>query len=139
MNDVIVAVTAAVAVFGAATAAVVGRDGRSNPTQRRRIFTYRSDLWKKVQTTPAMYNGWYQRKLRMPKRAFDAIVGKVESRWTQVNRPLGRNTVFCIRDRVAVTLFYLTHSTGLDVAGALFGISKTRSSVYFRQVTARVF
>ncbi|KAG9411333.1 putative nuclease harbi1 [Aphanomyces cochlioides] len=97
-------------------------------------FVLRTETWKTVQSSNE-FGGLYKRNLRCSKTTFKAIVSRVQDRWLRVNERNHHNTVFGIRDRVAVTLFYLTHSTGFAEAGQVFGISATRTHHYVRQVT----
>jgi hypothetical protein len=77
-----------------------------------------------------MMDGWFSRNFRCSKEAFNVIVARVEERWTEVHPELFRNAHFSIRDRVAVTMHYLTHADGLADSGHIFGISLSRSHVY---------
>ncbi|KAH9105449.1 hypothetical protein AeMF1_018731 [Aphanomyces euteiches] len=81
-------------------------------------------------------DGWYLRNLRCSKVAFEKIVANVDARWLHVNLPLHHNTVFSIKDRVAVTIHYLTHSDGFAASGQVFGMSSTRAHGYVSEIVA---
>ncbi|KAF4128393.1 hypothetical protein GN958_ATG22471 [Phytophthora infestans] len=65
-------------------------------------------------------------------------VGRVESKWTDINSPLGSNAVFDIETRVGVTLFNLTHKGSFEVAGSIFGTGKTQAIAHEDQVSSIV-
>ena len=68
------------------------------------------------------------------QKSFEIIYGLVERNWNAVHEPLHHNAVFLIRDRLAVTMFYLTHPGGLTVAASIFGMSKATALRSVREV-----
>ena len=102
-----------VVVSAIAAAALVatldGRADRRSPIQR---YSIRTDTWARVQAEP-MLKGWFHRNLRCSRRVFDVIAQRIEDRWELRHAPLHHNFVFSIRDRVALTLHYLTHSDNM--------------------------
>jgi len=121
------------AVVAAVLAVVATLDGRSNRAPRQNTYTVPSITWQTVQNKPRM-DAWFTRYLRCTKATFLRIALRVEDHWEEIHKPLHHNTNFLVQDRVAVTLHYLTHSDGYDSTAALFGISKTRTFEYCRQV-----
>ncbi|KAF0727976.1 hypothetical protein Ae201684_014085 [Aphanomyces euteiches] len=117
-----------------ATAAATG-DGRSSRAEPCTKFSILSRGWSDVQAQDRM-DGWFQRNFRSSQGAFELIVRRVEIKWSDVNDPLHHNAVFSIKDRVAVTLHYLTHSGGFAESGQVFGISESRAHCYVGEVVS---
>jgi hypothetical protein len=118
--------------------AVISDDRRHYRGRRKTFFSHRGDLkiWREIDNSQD-YEGWFRRKFRCSKRVFDVLCSKVERRWISINeaRP-AVNAVFKIRDRFAITMYYLTHPVSVEEAGAKFGASKTRAHAYIGQVVA---
>ena len=125
-----IAIVAAVSAASAAT-----YDGRSFRKPGETTFSVRTDIWKRVQQS-LNSDGWLERNLRCSRSSFEIVVLRVTSNWSKLYSTLHSNTVFSIRDRVAVTLHYLTHSDGFAASGQVFGMSQTRTHEYVTQVTA---
>lgn len=125
-------------VFAATMSAIAAAtdDGRANRADPVHKFNIRTDTWARVQAQADMFSGWYQRNFSCSPAAFDAIVIRIEDRWEHVNSLPHHNAVFSIKDRVAVTLSYLTHSDGFADAGQVFGISESRAHSYVSQVVS---
>ncbi len=79
-------------------------------------------------------NGWFRRHLRCDRVVFAVIARRIEDAWTRIHPAPYHNTVFCIADRVACYLHYLTHADGYETTGVVFGVSKTQARLYCRQV-----
>lgn len=60
----------------------------------------------------------------------------IEPKWDEGNPQPCPNTHFGIHHRVAVTLYFLTHSVSLGDAATVFGMSKSLASQYLWQVLA---
>ncbi|KAG9400728.1 hypothetical protein AC1031_010167 [Aphanomyces cochlioides] len=117
--EVAVTMAAMIAATAAATA-----DGRASRAQPSRKFTIRSQAWADVQAQTGM-DGC--------EGAVEVIVRRIQYRWDDVNEPLHHNTIFTIKDRVAVA-HYFTHSGGYAESGQVFGISESRAHCYVGQV-----
>ncbi|KAF0714906.1 hypothetical protein AaE_011466 [Aphanomyces astaci] len=96
-------------------------------------FTVKPSAWNTVKTDHT-YAGWYKTHLRCGPSVFFIIAQKVEDKWDDVHSPLHHHTTFCVVDRVAVALHYLSHSDGYSTTAALFGISLTCARQYCVQV-----
>ena len=80
-------------------------------------------------------DGWFRNQFRCSKASFDCICSMVHQHWLSVNDPIGMNVVrIFIRDRTAVTMFYVTHPGSLAEATSLFGMSKATALRYLKQV-----
>jgi hypothetical protein len=122
---------------GVASAAVyvaIAQDRRSIRRQREILYSIRNTTWKSVQNNPLYYDGWFKRNLRCSFTVFNKICNKIEAHWYLVNKIPGNTTVFSIRDRVAVSLYYLMNGGTFHSAGNVFGISKTRTIAYVNEV-----
>ena len=126
----IVVCAAVIAAAAAVAATVDGHVDRASPTE---TYTVRDAKWPKIRDDTGM-DGWFRRKLRCSRYVYLRIVAKVEDAWASVHKPLHHNTVFGIEDRVACCLHYVTHSDGYDETGTVFGISKTQTRKYVREV-----
>ena len=135
----------AASVYGAVTA-ILGAviviaedelyaDGRSCRRPRCRRFSMRQSLFAVADLNSAFDNGWFLRTFRCRKSSFESIYQLVEQKWDLINEEISHNAVFYIRDRVAVTLFYLTHAGSLSEAAQVFGMSKASASRYVKNVT----
>jgi hypothetical protein len=122
-----------VAAVYAATVCVL-TDGRMRPSERERVFSVRNPVWKLVQSDCKYDDSWFHHHFRCSRSAFDAIVVYVEARWSMYHKTPHHNAVFLVRDRVAVTLHYLTHEGSIYSSGQVFGIGKSQSVVFVREV-----
>jgi hypothetical protein len=77
---------------------------------------------------------WYRKNFRCQKVVFDIVLAMVEHEWHQVNAPLGPQTYFNIRDRLAVTMHYLAHPGTLSQSASVFGMSRSTASRCIWQV-----
>ena len=109
-------------------------DGRATRRPRQALYSIRNSVWKDVQLNPLYHQGWFQRNLRCSYLVFLKIYELIQQKWLEVNSPPGNSTVFFIKDRVAVTLYYLVNGGTFHAAGNIFGISKSRTISYFNQV-----
>jgi hypothetical protein len=121
-------------IHGTVSAVITTLDGRSNRQPIQRLFTIRTDTWALVNQNPLYDSGWFQENFRCTKAVFDAIATRIEDRWHEVNEELHHNTVFRIRDRVAVTMHYLTYEGSLRASGQVFGLSKSSAWRYVQEV-----
>ena len=131
--------TAAKAVIFAtafAAASVTTIDGRSSRSDVISLHSTTECQWKIVLALPELFSGWFKTNLRCSFETFNHIVEIVERNWTEVNRPLGNNTVFFIKDRVAVTLNYLGHPGSIVNSKNLFGMGKTSALRFIWEVIA---
>ena len=108
-------------------------DGRAIRGSRRTKYAIRHNTWERVQESEE-HHGWFKRHFRCSKATFLCIVQRVEQKWVKLYKRPYHNANFSIKDRVAVTLYYLTHSTTLSDAGLIFGMSKTSTERYVHQV-----
>lgn len=133
-DDIIVAavlVTIA-AVIPVVTLFVSDKRHFRNPRSVRFFHRGPLQVWREIDSDPAFDQGWFSTKFRC---VFDVICSRIDERWAAIHtRRPATNSIFKIRDRVSVTLFYLTHPTSYEQAGSTFGTSKTRSTVYIHQV-----
>jgi hypothetical protein len=58
----------------------------------------------------------------------------IEEHWHNIHQQIGSNATFFVRDRVAVTLYYLMHAGSVGDAAKAFGMSKASASRYIWQV-----
>lgn len=123
----------AAVVAAIAAAATVACDGRHDKRPIRNHFLIGNDLWGNAQEADNV-DGWYMDNFRCCKAHFEQIVHRIEAEWEEVNPPLYHNCRFWVRDRVAVTLHYLTHEGGFKESGQVFGMSRTRAQSYTQEV-----
>src|SRR6185312_13060827 len=90
--------------------ALVDVNGRSFRSQGTRRFTVRQSQLTIADSDMAFNNGWFLDQFRCSRASFDFICKLVEQHWLAVNDDINLNAVFFIRERVAVTLHFLTHS-----------------------------
>jgi hypothetical protein len=130
------AVIACAAIVSIADVIVLSEmDGRSFRSPIERRFSVRNSTWHSVCSDPLLNLGWFKRELRCSRSTFDAIVDRIRQRWTMANPlPDPSRTVFGIDQRVAVTMYYLMHPGSFHSAGAVFGMSKTRTMTYVNEV-----
>jgi hypothetical protein len=134
----------AAAVQAAAMAAVAGffitvgvartRDGRSTPRPRSRRFSIRQSQFGTADSDQIYHDGWFRDQFRCTKQSFDRICDMISDNWSGVNETIGPNAAFFIRDRVAVTLFYLMHAGSVVDAAKVFGMSKSSAVRFIWQV-----
>ncbi|RLN71791.1 hypothetical protein BBJ29_003745 [Phytophthora kernoviae] len=67
------------------------------------------------------------------RQSFAFICSLVELHWPETNRLIG-NSRFSLQDRVAVTIYYLTHCGSLEDAASAHGMTATAASRYVWQV-----
>ena len=126
----VVVCAAVIAAASAIAATLSGHINRAPPTE---VYTIRSDKWTNIRNNPAL-RGWFRVNLRCTREAFFRIVSNVENEWVSIHPKLHHNTVFDLTDRVACCLHYVTHADGYSTTGEIFGISKTQTRNYCRQV-----
>jgi hypothetical protein len=132
--------TGVTAVCGAVVGAVMALlshsiDGRTfrGPIQQR--FSVRNDTWAQVESDELLSRGWFARELRCRKSTFDRIADMVEAKWNlHFPFPDPVKSVFTIRERVAVTIYHLTHCCSYSSSGSEFGMSKSRTILFVNQV-----
>ena len=128
---------AAIAVSVAAVAACSAsnaNDGRSNRQAATRRFSIRQSQFAAADADVRFHDGWFRDQFRCNKASFDRICLLIEEHWLTVNDPIGHNASFFVRDRVAVTLFYLMHAGSVVEGAKSFGMSKSSAVRYIRQV-----
>lgn len=121
------------AVLQAVAAVVADRRSYRRPPSQR--LSMKLSLFAAADGNAAFDHGWFKNQFRCIKTSFDSVVQMIGSHWDRVHGPIGHNAEFFVRDRVAVTLFYLTHSGGLFETAQVFGMSKTSAIRYIKQVT----
>lgn len=114
--------------------AIVLEDGRRHRSPPSRRYSSRISQWAEVQSKPYIYVGWYIEKFRCSRKSFDRIVELVQEQWNVVNEPPGHNAFFTIKDRVAVTLFFLTHAGSEAQSATVFGMGRVTAHRYIKQV-----
>ena len=73
--------------------------------------------------------------IRCQYTTFIIIYNLVEKYWLAAGLKVPHwNTVFSIKEHVAVTLYYFGSTGAIHEAGNLFGMSKTRTYIYIDQV-----
>jgi hypothetical protein len=85
---------------------------------------------------PRCDEGWFREELRCTKATFNRISALVETRWGGLHGRIGNNAAFAIRDRVAVAIYYLTHSGSVRQAAGTFGMSKTSALRFIWEVVS---
>ncbi|KAH7488143.1 hypothetical protein PRIC1_007742 [Phytophthora ramorum] len=70
----------------------------------------------------------------MRRNSFDWICAFLGHQWLQTHRPIGANSRFQLRDRVAIAVFYLTHCTTLEEAAETFDTTSKAAGRYLWQV-----
>ena len=101
-------------------------DGCSNRKPAERLYSIRSSQFKVADANSVYDDGWFHQTLRCTKSSFNTIVDTVTTAWTQVhNNYPAHNAFFSVRDRVGITLHYLTHSDAIHDSSKIFGMSKT--------------
>ncbi|KAI9326792.1 hypothetical protein BDR26DRAFT_901748 [Obelidium mucronatum] len=128
-------ILASVAISTAAVVASDHQDGRSNPAPRTRLWSIRNNTWETVNGDVRYSQGWFRANLRCSQASFDVIAARVKHVWAEYNKPLGKNVIFSIEERVAVTIYYLASGGTMRNAGSLFGMSKS-STVRGKQLLA---
>ena len=129
---------AVIAVLGAVVVVVddeLSLDGRSFARPRSRRYSMRHSLFSHADLNSSFDQGWFRNTFRCSKNSFESICRFIKEKWHLLHAEIGPNAVFSIRDRVAVTLFYLTHPGSHSDAAQVFGMSKTSSIRFIRQIT----
>lgn len=109
-------------------------DGRSHRRPASRRFSMRQSFFYVADNDSIFDEGWFRNQFRCSKASFDRICGMIEANWHICHEPLGHNAVFLVRDRTAVTMFYLTHPGSLSEAASVFGMSKTTALRSVKQI-----
>ncbi|KAF4039372.1 hypothetical protein GN244_ATG08506 [Phytophthora infestans] len=94
IDDEFVAVAAAVAA---------SHDGRRYREPSTAIWSTRACPWDSVRGSE-QFCGWNRRHLWCTFATFKMTVGRIESKWTDINSPLGSSAVFDIKTCVSVAL-----------------------------------
>ena len=132
------AVVGAVVTVLAAIATVIedelSTDGRSYRRPPSRRFSMRQSLFAVADLERGFNEGWFRNQFRCNKSSFETVYSMVEANWHRIHEPIGHNAAFFIRDRVAVTLFYLAHPGSLAEAGQVFGMSKASACRFVREI-----
>ena len=136
-SAVTAAIGAVLATFGAVVVIIedeLNRDLRSYRCPRSRRFSKRQSLFSTADLNSAFDNGWFRVTFRCNKTSFDIINEMVEEKCLSAHHEIAHNAVFSIRDRVSVTIFYLTHPGSLKNAVQVFGMSKTSAIQFIREI-----
>ena len=126
-------VAAAVACMTAVITVVLS-DGRRFPSTKTKKVTIPNATWWFVQESSMIYASWYTLNFRCTPATFEAIVKRVRERWQRFYDLPYPNTVFSIRDRVAIFLHYVTHKGSYYSSGQVLGASKTQARKYVNEV-----
>jgi hypothetical protein len=118
----------------ALTEAMVDFDGRSFRRQSVRRFSIRQSQLGIADADAAFDNGWFFDQFRCSKSSFDSICKLIEEHWLSVNDGISHNAVYFYRERVAVTLHFLTHSGNVVSSAKMFGMSKSSANRFIWQV-----
>lgn len=131
------AIIPSVCAVMASTAVVVALalyDGRSYRNSPCKKYSTRVCPWQTVLSDPVLYDSWFRVNFRCGHESFFQIVRIIEASWHHVESIPGPNAVFGIRDRVAVTLHYLSHPGAFNQSNQLFGMGKASAVRYVWQV-----
>ncbi|RLN47593.1 hypothetical protein BBJ28_00026165 [Nothophytophthora sp. Chile5] len=80
-------------------------------------------------------DAWFREAYGCRRSSFSFLCDLVERHWSDVNgRVAAQPPSSSIRDRVAVTIYYLTHSGGLEAAAEAHGMTPTAANRYIWQV-----
>ena len=108
---------------------MIKKDGRSNRRSPSRRFAIRESQFATADREAVDHDGWFRDQFCCTKNSFDRICEMIEEHWSDINGPIGFNACFFVRDRVALTMYYLMHSGSiLDAAKQFGGISTYLSS-----------
>lgn len=133
----VAAQAAAVTVAQAAiliSAVALCTDGRSFRKARKRRMAVGLSSFRAADVDSRCNDGWFRAELRCTKTTFNKICELVELEWRRHHGRTGHNACFAIRDRVAVTIFYLTHSGSVRQAAGTFGMGKTSALRFIWEV-----
>lgn len=109
-------------------------DGRNQRAPISRKFSSRITPWHSVMSHDIYHDGWCQVNLRCNMASFKRIVEIIKLKWSEVNNPIGRNAFFLHRERVAVTMHYLSHSGSIRDSAQCFGMGKASALRYVDEV-----
>jgi hypothetical protein len=123
-------ITACTGAIAISLVAAECSDGRSDANPCTKRFSSRVSQWGEVQLNPLFHQGWYLNQFRCTKATFDVIVQMIRWEWCRFTQLPGKNSYFSIKDRVALTLHYVTHAGSIIESGKVFGMSKS-SAVRF--------
>ena len=126
-EDLVVIATAVTTAIVSVLSVITG-DGRSFRQPSKRRHTCGVSSWGYVEGTDQYHEGWYRDQFRCKRKTFDVVCDLVQKHWHLCNKPMKHNNKFLIRDRVAVTLHYLTHSESLCEGAKHFGMSLSTAS-----------
>lgn len=118
------AAMAVVAGFIATAGSYCTVDGRSSRRARSRRFSIRQSQFATADADEIYHDGWFRDQFRCTKQSFDRICDMISEEWSAINYPIGFNSAFFLRDRVAVALYYLMHAGSVVNAAKTFGMSK---------------
>ncbi|KAF0743277.1 hypothetical protein Ae201684P_000111 [Aphanomyces euteiches] len=109
-------------------------DGRENPSVRMNDFVGSGQsVWPAVRADSGM-DGWFLRYLRCSRKTFFAIAHRLSISWTQVHPPTHVSSRCDVVDRLAITMYYLTHCDGLDCVALIFVIGKTKAYEHILEI-----
>ena len=109
-------------------------DGRSMRSNVSRSFTIRQSQLEMADSCSDFDNGWFFDHFRCSKSSLDFICSLVEDHWLQTNCEINHNALFFVRERVAVTLYFLTHSVNIVSSAKMFSMSKSSAIRFIWQV-----
>jgi hypothetical protein len=110
-------------------------DGRSYRQTPSRRYSMRNSLFAVADLNEMYDDGWFRIAFRCNKRSFNSIYEMVSRRWREIHEDVAHNAVFGVRDRIAVTLYYLTHSGSFSETAQVFGMSKSTAVRFFKEIT----
>ena len=101
-----------------------GRDGRSRRGPRSTRHAIRRNQFALADSNPHLFDGWFRHIVRCSWKSFNKIVALIEAEWDVFHGQIHHNAKFFIRQRVAVTLHYLTRAGSVDDSAKFFGMRK---------------
>ena len=116
------------------TVALVAKDGRSFRSAITKRYSSRITAWNTIIYEDIYHEGWCRVHLRCNMHSFLSIVNLITSKWHEVNLPIGRNSYFFHRERVAVTIHFLTHGGTVSDSAQCFGMSKSSALRFISEV-----
>lgn len=127
----IVALAAVETAVSAAVASVV----QASMPSRNAIFIPCASKRRRLALYPLERDGIpFKRTFGMRHESFDRICALVARYWTQINRPIDATSQFQLRERVAVTIYYLVHDNTLENVAEVFEMTKNAAAQYVWQV-----
>lgn len=133
-NSNMLAISTVVVAVALITVLIVSVDGRKCRFSISRRYSSRVTQWNSVLLYDIYHDGWCRINLRCNMNSFLHIADLIQGKWNEVNSPIGKNAYFFHRERVAVTLHFLTHSGAVHESAQCFGMGKASALRYIDEV-----